>query len=1009
MKKILAVFICVLLTLGMVTVLAAENADFIVNGSFEDYTDNLPDGWTVPVGTPGEDIIISGEAKDGKASVRLYGKSENAFLQQEAEGLRNGAKYTLSFYILRQSGEVITSRIEFAYTENGGRKYLSENAVITPLGETETGKWVKKEITFTVPPKAEKTVLAFRKVGAADVYFDGVSVSGGEESGEIAIEEESGTWSPKAIENPENLITNGDLEKVTNGFPTGWTPFSEELVSLNTNKEYVHSGQNSIKIVASDSSLPWARFEITENIVPGAECTFSAWVYSPTAANNVGFKTEYYVTNYDHRVNTGNGKSERVNPSAADGWIHVSATERIPDDSDSVWVYFRLYGKGELYFDDVEFRITKGPEAFNTLLTDEVFYYSEWEGAGNATVTANTAFYPEFVGMPLHFTVQDREMVLFEETIPMNENGSTTFEFPLSVLEELHKEYIIRVKLHDHEGNLIAQKQETIFKVERPKFITEEGYYVENGKRFDPVYLYHIARTEEDLAKASEAGFNMIQGYPVQADLDLLAEHGMKAFIVLYTGGSSGQSAGHEKKIAGTIRNVTQFKDHPAVFGWALMDEPTPAAWEDLKRAFIEIRKIDPNHPVFITMNSNFETTGRFADAISADSYPYGFSPFTTTDFKNVDKVVDIARNRKPVYDLLQAFDYRNSYPTASEMRSMMYQNFWAGAEGIGIYSWKDSGRNEDGTAIPIYDTHLWEPITTFFELEYDEVIEHFVYKKYPTFNEVREDGYWYRSWVKDGKLSLVLLNRKDKENVEATVNLLSADGKVKVENFTARVINGASSGLIKGEDGIFKVNLEPGQTILYSIDVDKNLSGVVSSGFFDMYQHGWAEEAVKTLNEKDVLYTNGHKYYPGENVTRADFAYMLMRALEIPEAEAEMFADVKEWDYFKDELAAGRAAGLLNGMGDNVFGAEMPISRQDLMVMCMRAAEYAGKLAGAESADLSRFTDGAAVADYAVDAVGKMVESGIVVGNADGTVNPHGNATRAEAAVIIARLLAQK
>ncbi len=1007
MKKATAIFLCLLLMLGMTSAFAAENTEFLQNGSFEAYADNLPEGWTAPVGTPGKDIEIADEAKDGKASVRLFGKSNNAYVSHEMEGLRNGAKYTLSFYMLRKSGEDITSRIEFTYTENGSKKYMSENAVITALGETESGKWVKKDIDFTMPPNAEKAIISFRKVGDANVYFDGVVLSGGEESGEITIEEETGTWTPKAFENAGNMITNPDLEKVSGDFPTDWVPMAKDKVTLNTNKVYARSGEKSIKLTSQDTSLPWAKFVIREGIIPGAECTYSAWVYSPTEANSVGFKTEYYVQNYDHSVMTGFANSPRVNPRAADGWIQITGTDIIPDSSDSVTIYIRMYGQGEVYIDDVEYKVTKGPEAFNTFLTDEVFYYSEWEGAGKATVTANTEFYPEFVGMPLHFTLQDKEMVLYEETIPMHETGSTTFAFPLSALEEKLKEYTIRVKLHDHDGNFIAQMQDTIYKVDRPKYITEEGYYVENGERFDPVYLYHIARTEEDLSKASEAGFNMIQGYAVQEQLDLLAEHGMKCFAVLYSGGSSGQSAGHKDKIANTIKNVTQFKDHPAIFGWSLMDEPTPAAWEELKRAYIEIRKIDPNHPVFITMNSHFDTSGRFADTISADSYPYGFSPFTTADLGTIGKVIDMIDNRKPVYDLLQGFNYRNSYPTAYEIRSMMYQNFWAGAEGIGIYSWADSDEDENGESIPIYNTHLWEPITSFFELEYEEAVDHFVYKKYPTFNEVRHADYQYRSWVKDGKLSLILLNRKDKENTDVTVNLTSADGKVKVENFTARVINGAESGLVTGKDGSFTVNLEPGQAIFYSIEVDKDLSGVVSSGFFDMYEHGWAEEAVKMLNEKDVLYTNGYKYYPGDAVTRADFAYMLMRALNIPEAEAELFSDMKYFDYYADEIKAGRAAGLLNGMGDNVFGVDVAISRQDMMVMCIRALEYAGKLEGTTAADLTAFSDSASIADYAVEAVGKMVGSGLIVGNADGTVNPLGNATRAEAAVMIARLMA--
>ena len=99
-------------------------------------------------------------------------------------------------------------------------------------------------------------------------------------------------------------------------------------------------------------------------------------------------------------------------------------------------------------------------------------------------------------------------------------------------------------------------------------------------------------------------------------------------------------------------------------------------------------------------------------------------------------------------------------------------------------------------------------------------------------------------------------------------------------------------------------------------------------------------------------------------------------------------------------------AAGLLNGFEDGTFGADMPISRQDLMTMCVRAAEYAGKLQNVENADLSAFTDGDTVSDYAKEAVCKMVGAGLIVGNEDGTVNPQGETTRAEAAVILARLM---
>lgn len=1007
MKKMATILLCFLLVLGSISAIKAEEAPLVRNGSFETYENNVPEEWEIPVGTPGKDVAISRVAKDGSAALRLFGKSENAYVKQEIDGLRTGAKYILSFLVKRDSGSAVTNRIEFTLTDKGNKKYLTEQAVITNLGETELGKWIKQEIEFTVPPKTEKTVVTFRKEQSADVCFDGVEITGGDESGELAGSGEASTWAPKDIENAENLVQNESFEELENGFPKGWTPFSREKVFLNTDKEYVRTGENSVRIATKDTTLPWVRCTITENIIPGAEYELSAWICTPELAENVVFKTEHYVTNMDHLVATGAGAGGPWTITKSDGWVHIKGTDKISDNTDTVQFYFRMYGATEVYVDDLEFKLVKGPDAFNTYLTDEVFYYSDWEGNGSATATANTAFYPEFISDPVVFQVLDKEMVLYEKTIPMPENGIVSCAYPLSLLTEKMKEYTIRCSLYDENKNFIASKQETVYKVDRPGYITEEGIYVENGEAFNPIYMYGIPTGDEaSLRKAKEMGVNLLQGYAVQEQLDLQASIGIKSFIVLYNGGSNGQSAGHPNRINMTINTVKQFKDHPAVFGWALMDEPTPNAWEELKRAYIEIRKIDPNHPVFITMNSNHSTTGRFTDVISSDSYPYGLYPFTTQDYLTIDRVVGEMRNRKPVYDLLQGFDYRNSYPTEQEIRNMVYQNYWAGAKGHGFYVWAHSTYDEEGNAVALPNSRLWEPLKSFYELEYPEVLDHFVYKKYPTFNEVREEDYWYRSWVKDGKLSLVLLNRKDKQNVEARVNLASADGSVKIGDFTATVVNGSDAKPISGKEGTFSVTLAPGQTILYTINVDKELSDIVSSGFFDMYEHGWAEEAVKTLNEKDILYTNGYKFYPGETVTRADFAYMLMRALEITVGDAETFADVTELDYFRNEVTAGRAAGLLNGFEDGTFGAELPISRQDLMTMCARAAEYTGKLKNVEGADLGSFTDGDMVSDYAKEAVEKMVGAGLVVGNADGTVNPQGNATRAEAAVIIARLM---
>jgi hypothetical protein len=70
------------------------------------------------------------------------------------------------------------------------------------------------------------------------------------------------------------------------------------------------------------------------------------------------------------------------------------------------------------------------------------------------------------------------------------------------------------------------------------------------------------------------------------------------------------------------------------------------------------------------------------------------------------------------------------------------------------------------------------------------------------------------------------------------------------------------------------------------------------------------------------------------------------------------------------------------------------------MMTMTSRAMKLQG------AADLSAFSDAGAVADYASQHVSAMVAEGLIKGNADGTINPKGNTTRAEAAVIMQRIL---
>ena len=78
--------------------------------------------------------------------------------------------------------------------------------------------------------------------------------------------------------------------------------------------------------------------------------------------------------------------------------------------------------------------------------------------------------------------------------------------------------------------------------------------------------------------------------------------------------------------------------------------------------------------------------------------------------------------------------------------------------------------------------------------------------------------------------------------------------------------------------------------------------------------------------------------------------------------------------------------------------------TRQQLAAILFRYTEYRGADTAGRT-DLSRFSDSAAVADYARDALGWAVSAGLLQGRSDGTLDPSGSATRAQTAVILQRL----
>ena len=176
---------------------------------------------------------------------------------------------------------------------------------------------------------------------------------------------------------------------------------------------------------------------------------------------------------------------------------------------------------------------------------------------------------------------------------------------------------------------------------------------------------------------------------------------------------------------------------------------------------------------------------------------------------------------------------------------------------------------------------------------------------------------------------------------------------------------------------------------------------------FNDLGGHSWAKDAIYRLVDAGVVNgTSYNTYSPAKNITRADFAIMLVRAFGITEGEGENFADVPEGAYYAEELRLAKAAGIVLGIGENKFNPTGEITRQDMMVMLVRALKAVGQgLSEADVSVLAQFADSALVAGYAREAAAQLVSAELIEGS-NGKLHPMSFATRAEIAVLLDRIL---
>ena len=177
------------------------------------------------------------------------------------------------------------------------------------------------------------------------------------------------------------------------------------------------------------------------------------------------------------------------------------------------------------------------------------------------------------------------------------------------------------------------------------------------------------------------------------------------------------------------------------------------------------------------------------------------------------------------------------------------------------------------------------------------------------------------------------------------------------------------------------------------------------SKGFSDVREDAWYHDEVLRLYEKGIIDgVSDKEFQPERRINREEFIKLLCTAANIPTAQTDRFADVSGQNWFAPYVGGAVAAGIVSGISDDMFGAGLEISRQDMCVMIKNALAYNGTALEAENYE--KFADSADIKDYAEESVYVLRQAGIVNGKDGNVFDPSGKTTRAEAAAIILRMI---
>lgn len=208
------------------------------------------------------------------------------------------------------------------------------------------------------------------------------------------------------------------------------------------------------------------------------------------------------------------------------------------------------------------------------------------------------------------------------------------------------------------------------------------------------------------------------------------------------------------------------------------------------------------------------------------------------------------------------------------------------------------------------------------------------------------------------------------------------------------------------------------------------------AAGFTDIIGH-WAEKDINALANRGIVNGISDTVFDTDgSVTRVQFLKMVMEAIGMEQAQyrAGECLDALETDWYAPYLQSVLNKGLIpdemirdcrtdvlverdgdgNALSSRVvysgaFDGNNPITREEAAYLVMSLYQYTlnpNTMSKLNTTDMTVFTDVTEISEWAFPSVNLAAMGGIITGMDTGSFRPKDTATRAQAAVIINRLV---